>query len=355
MRCRTNVQLVNWAEGKEKGKAMRKGFLKKRILLGAVTVAALAGGIFSGSKKDADAATRKCYTISTGNTTVYSNTGLSVRYGTIFDSDELIVQTVTGSYCRVTYPISRGTKTGYIPTSAILRGTTGSDYRSRARITTLKRPGGASYGYVDTGDVVRVLGTYGDYTQIKYPVSGGYKYAFIATSSANAYIYPQQQTVQQADPAPVIENSNNDDNNTSIVQITYNGQIVDTFNGVAARYITGTGNSNTGTYCCARYVSNYYSSVYGVSVANMFTGRTPSASSGYFYRTYSPQAGDIGYQLNSRNSGHWFIIKSVNGDGSYTIIEQNWKWNDNGRTVCNKNRKVYNSTRGFKVFRWSGR
>ena len=52
----------------------------------------------------------------------------------------------------------------------------------------------------------------------------------------------------------------------------------------------------------------------------MFTGRTPSASSGSFYRTTSPAEGDIGYQTNSRGSGHWFIIKAVNSDGTYIVI-----------------------------------
>ena len=66
----------------------------------------------------------------------------------------------------------------------------------------------------------------------------------------------------------------------------------------------------------------------------MFTGRTPSASSGSFYRTTSPAEGDIGYQTNSRGSGHWFIIKAVNSDGTYTVIEQNWKWKSGGRTYC---------------------
>lgn len=135
--------------------------------------------------------------------------------------------------------------------------------------------------------------------------------------------------------------------------ITSNGQTVDTFHGVAAKYITGY--SDVGTYSCARYVSNYYRSVYGITVANMFTGRTPSASSGSFYRTTSPAEGDIGYQTNSRGSGHWFIIKAVNSDGTYTVIEQNWKWKSGGRTYCYKNRRVSNSTKGFKVFRWSGR
>jgi hypothetical protein len=89
----------------------------------------------------------------------------------------------------------------------------------------------------------------------------------------------------------------------------------------------------------------------------MFTGRTPLASSGYFYETTSPKAGDIGYQLNtSGTSGHWFIIKAVNSDGTYTVIEQNWKWASGTATYCYINRKVsYASTKGFKVFRWSGR
>ena len=100
---------------------------------------------------------RRCYTISSGNTTVYSNTGLSKKYGTIYGSDEVTVLSVTGSYCRVQYPIGGGrTKTGYIRTGAILLGTGGSDYKAAAKITTYKRPGGGSYGYISKGDTVKV-------------------------------------------------------------------------------------------------------------------------------------------------------------------------------------------------------
>ena len=154
------------------------------------------------------AATRKCYTISTGNTTVYSNTALTNRYGSIYASDEITVLDVTSRYCRVTYPISGGrTKTGYIPTSAILRGTSGSSYKSRAKITTYRRPNGPSYGYISKGDTVTVLGTYGNYTQVKYPVSGGYKYAFITTGNYNSYIKP--------------ENNNNNNNRTNLSYALY--------------------------------------------------------------------------------------------------------------------------------------
>lgn len=135
------------------------------------------------------AVTRRCYTIASGNTTVYSNTGLTRKYGTIYGSDEVTVITVTSKYTKVTYPISRGRKTGYIRTSAILTGTTGNTYTARAKITTYRRPGGASYGYVSSGDRVMVLGRSGNYVQVKYPVSGGYKYGFISKSNADAYIY----------------------------------------------------------------------------------------------------------------------------------------------------------------------
>ena len=94
-------------------------------------------------------ATIKCYAINSGNTTVYSNTGLTYRCGSIYGADEVTVLLVTSRYCKVRYPISAGrTKTGYIPTNAILTAVSGNSY----------------------------------------PVSGGYKFAFVTTSNADAYI-----------------------------------------------------------------------------------------------------------------------------------------------------------------------
>lgn len=142
---------------------------------------------------------------------------------------------------------------------------------------------------------------------------------------------------------------------TERIKITYDGQVVDSFNGVDAVYKTGTGNTNSGEYSCAGYVSKYYRQVYNVTVNNLVTGATPNASNGSFSVTSSPEIGDIGYQTSS-GSGHWFIIKEIDGGGTYTIIEQNWKWASNGATYCSKNRKVSSSTvSNFKVFRWSNK
>lgn len=132
---------------------------------------------------------RKCFTISSSNTRVYSNSGLTNGFGWIYATDEVTVLDVTSRYSRVRYPISGGrTKTGYIPTSAILTAVSGYSYKAQARVTTYRRPNGASYGYIDRNDTVVVLGRSGNYTQIKYPVSGGFKYAFITTSNAEKYI-----------------------------------------------------------------------------------------------------------------------------------------------------------------------
>lgn len=133
------------------------------------------------------AGARKGYTITSGNTTAYSNTGLTKKLGTIYGTDELTIIDVTGRYTKVSYPLSRGgTKTGYIPTSAVLTKTSGTTKKALGQITTYRRNNkNNTYGYISKGDDVLILGTSGSYTQVKYPVSGGYKYAFITTSDAN--------------------------------------------------------------------------------------------------------------------------------------------------------------------------
>ena len=139
----------------------------------------------------ANAESYKAYTISSQNTRVYSNTALTSPKGWIYGSDEVTVLDIGNTYCYVRYPISGGkTKEGYISFSSLFTASRGSLYTSRAMITTYRRPGGSSYGSVYKNDSVLVMGTSGSYTQIRYPVSGGYKFAFIRTSDCNSYIKP---------------------------------------------------------------------------------------------------------------------------------------------------------------------
>lgn len=132
----------------------------------------------------AGSTTIKGYTIYSSNTTVYSNTTLSKKYGTIYPSDELTVHLVKDKYCQVTYPVGKGkTKTGYIQRSALLTQTSGKKARATDRITTYRRNNDSqTYGYIAKNDLVEILGTKGKWTQVKYPVSWGYKYAFIKSA-----------------------------------------------------------------------------------------------------------------------------------------------------------------------------
>lgn len=155
--------------------------LSRRIMAFVIAMIMVVGMGYVSPLPTFAASTRKGFTINTGNTQVYSNTALTKKGGTIYDSDELIILNVTSSYSQVSYPIT-GTnryKTGYIRTSAILLSTGGKTYTAVRKATTYKRPGGASYGYVAKGDKVMELGRKGGYIQLKYPVSGGFKYAFV--------------------------------------------------------------------------------------------------------------------------------------------------------------------------------
>ena len=131
----------------------------------------------------------RCYTIGTANTPVYSTSSLGTRIGAIYASDEITVNSFSSSKtaANVTYPISGGrTKTGWVRMSSILTATGGYAHNSTRRYTTYRRPGGISYGSVYVGDQVVVLGTKSGYTQIRYPVSGGYKFAWARTTDVNA-------------------------------------------------------------------------------------------------------------------------------------------------------------------------
>lgn len=128
----------------------------------------------------------KCYIIGTGNITAYKNSALTQKAGTIYPSDELQVLTVTSRYCKVSYPLDRGgRRTAFVPTSAILRGTGGSTVTATGKLTTYKRPNGSSYGYIAKGDKTTILNQSGSWWQVKYPVSGGYKYAMVKSSEAS--------------------------------------------------------------------------------------------------------------------------------------------------------------------------
>ena len=139
------------------------------------------------------------------------------------------------------------------------------------------------------------------------------------------------------------------------VYISQYGQVVNsiTYNGVTVNAIYAPRNQvsnydSDGTFCCAAFVKKFYSSVFGVGVNNLIPGNTPNVYSGggYFYKTTSPQVGDI-----AASSGHWAIVKEVSGS-TITLVEQN-AWNTS-YTSAMVNRKLILPESSYWFWRWSG-
>lgn len=123
--------------------------------------------------------------------------------------------------------------------------------------------------------------------------------------------------------------------------ITTDGQIVDTFMDVPARYATYYAWS--GQYSCAAYASDFYKKHFGVSLydINSYKGRPHIYYPGHTCELRDvdkPIPGDL---VQALDYSHVAIVKEVDGD-TITLIEQNWKWNDyaTGKPICTVNRKV---------------
>lgn len=135
----------------------------------------------------------KCYTISTGNnTTAYTSSGLKTKKGTIYGTDELYVYSMNDTYAYVSYPVSGGRKYAYIPTSVITVNNQAHEQAvAKAKITTYKRAGADSYGYISKGDQVMRVAVSGNYSQVIYPTGTTMKMGWIPTASYYAYIAGQ--------------------------------------------------------------------------------------------------------------------------------------------------------------------
>ncbi|MCD8049336.1 MAG: M23 family metallopeptidase [Clostridia bacterium] len=130
------------------------------------------------------------YCLSTGNNTVvYQTTTSTAKYGTIYAADLVTIKGYDSSSDRfkVNYPISGGTKTGYVARTAITSGKVNSasgTFTATAKITTYRRASTSNtLGSISKGDKCYKTATSGNYTQVIYPISGGYKMGWIKTSA----------------------------------------------------------------------------------------------------------------------------------------------------------------------------
>lgn len=126
-----------------------------------------------------------------------------------------------------------------------------------------------------------------------------------------------------------------------LVPVTENGMAVDSFQGIDANYIMGTGNSNTGTYCCAGYVLKFYKELFGVDAyyINLVWGKPTVVKEGHdvqLIEVSEPKPGDMMQNLTYSHVG---IVKRVEDD-KVILIEQNYKWRKDGQTVACVEREI---------------
>ena len=108
----------------------------------------------------------------------------------IAKNDVCYIQNITSSCITLKYPTSSGLKTAFIKRSDLFSVSAPTEVlTSKAKVTTYKYDGGASYGYIDKGDKVYIVGTSGSYYAVIYQAKSGnraYKLGYITQSGYNS-------------------------------------------------------------------------------------------------------------------------------------------------------------------------
>ncbi len=316
--------------------------MKKRLLIIALTLVTVFTTLTSGfTAKDVQAADiRKCYTISTSNTPVYGDPGLTRRIGTIYPSDLLTVTFVSGNYAIATYPISNSngaTKTGYIRRDAIFTQNTHKLCATKKYMTTYKRPNSSeTFGSVNAGEVVYKYGKVGNYTQIRYKVDGTnyYKIAFVYTgtssSSGNSISTNAASKLVAYENSQIGTGDYLGNNNVKYNTWYYN------------RTVSGSG------YAWCMAFQSYCANQCGISTniipktascntaMNWFKNNGRWQPGKYYGGSYTPKAGDlVFYGTGSSNSNHVGLVVAAPVNGYLQVVEGNVK-SSNGNYVVAK-------------------
>lgn len=143
----------------------------------------------------------KTYPISTGNDTPVYETATSSngRYGTIYADDLITILAFSNNRFKVRYPISGGTKVGWVDKNKLTSGSISkinSKFVASKNITVYRRSSGsATIGSVYANDTVYVIASKGSRSQILYPLdAGGMKMGWIDSSNVSGK--PQTMTQQ---------------------------------------------------------------------------------------------------------------------------------------------------------------
>ena len=126
------------------------------------------------------AATSGKVTLYNENLTAFSTSSRYISYNDLCTINAFY----TNGYCSVTYPTTSGTNTEYAKISDFIpNGVTPYSWSPSQKLTTYTRSNmNTAFGSVFTTDSCRVVGKSGNYLQVIYPVTGGYKMGWVDSS-----------------------------------------------------------------------------------------------------------------------------------------------------------------------------
>ena len=156
----------------------------------------------------------KCHTVSENGAKTFTGKTLTTKSGWVDAEDEITIKLIEKNpdriWCaQIEYPVSNGTKTAFVPLSALSINTSaqaGVEKHARTAFSGVYCRPGVSYptgGSIARNDPVYVIGTKGAYTQVMYPTgstTGNYPYlnynnwklAWIKTTDARNYLVSRQ-------------------------------------------------------------------------------------------------------------------------------------------------------------------
>lgn len=166
------------------------------IVFAAMPLNTFAATVTIGSDATANFTNALFYVLGSSNVTTYTTSSGTTVAGAIYPDDLCTVLDATGTYWKVSYPTSSGTKIAYCNKANILSNTAYCKRISIDANATVYRKSDMSiaFGSVYTTDTIYMLSpiSYGK-AQIIYNISGGYKIGWIyatESSPATSWRYP---------------------------------------------------------------------------------------------------------------------------------------------------------------------
>lgn len=310
----------------------------------ASTLSTFAVTVSVGDDGTANFTNAKFYILGSSNVTTYTSSSGTTVSGSIYPNDLCTVLSATGTYWKVSYPTSNGSKTAYCNKSNILNNTSYCKRISIGENTTVytKSDMSTHFGTVYTTDTIYMLSPISSgKAQIIYPTSDGYKIGWIYASvtSSSTWRYPMDNYYCTWSSSTNLSwgnyNSNSSGRNYHVG--------IDIYGTSGKVYAAATGtvaavgfNSSNGNYVVVEHrigSSTVYSFYAHLSSYSVSKGNSVSAGQ---------QIGIAG-KTGSAATGvhlHFAIIDSLNSDGGYYGYVTSFSGNKvtySGRTFYNPN------------------